>query len=259
MKGISRFTALCASISLVLVGLSYSTAQASTSTEPHITIFAASSLSDSLMQLGESYRKENPGASLTFSFLSSSTLATQIAAGAPADLFISASLSEIAKVKSQISTITPFLINQVVIGVPKGSPLKRSRDLNRDGVTWIQCQHTAPCGVAADSALVSEKVILSKPVSLEANDAAVVAKVLAGEVDAGILYHTDIMAHISKLRAIGFRNKASARTTYALGVIDSSPHKEDAENFKQFLLSRASLTFFNHKGFGLIPGTIGQK
>jgi len=252
MKLVSRLTALCASISLALVALSYSTAEASTSADPTITVFAASSMSEVLTKLGADYQKANPGTTIRFSFLASSALATQITSGAPADLFISASLSDINKVKAEISTITPFLINRVVIGVPKGSAILKSRDLNNQGVKWIQCSHTTPCGVAADSALAAEKVVTSKPVSLEANDSAVVAKVLAGEVDAGIMYHTDIMAHLSQLRAIGFRDMKSAQTTYALGVIDSSAHAAAASLFKSFLLSQKSLTYLNHKGFTLL-------
>lgn len=252
MLRLSRITALCASATLALVGLSYSTAQASTTEQPTINVFAASSMTEALTKLGADFQKANPGSTVRFSFLASSALATQIAAGAPADLFISASMSDIAKVKSQISTITPFLTNRVVIGVPKNSPIRKSRDLNGSTVKWIQCTHTAPCGVAADSALAAEKVVTSKPVSLEANAAGVVAKVLAGEADAGIMYHTDIMAHFSQLRAIGFRDKKAALTTYGLGVIDASAHANAAAAFKEFLLSKSALTYLNHKGFGLV-------
>ena len=115
---------------------------------------------------------------------------------------------------------------------------------------------TAPCGVAAESAITSEKFITSRPASLEANAAAVVAKVLAGEADAGIMYHTDIVAHVRQLRAIGFRDKAASLTTYALGVIDASPRAKAAQLFKAFLLSDKALAYLNRRGFGLVTGSI---
>ena len=239
---------------LALVATFYAPALPAASAESTLTVFAASSMSDVLTKLGGDFHKANPGISIRYSFLASSALATQINAGAPADLFISASLADIERVKGAISTITPFITNRVVIGVPKSSPLSllKSRDLNNPSVKWIQCLHTAPCGIAADSALAAEKVVTGKPVSLEANDAAVVAKVLAGEADAGIMYHTDIMAHLSMLRAIGFRNQQAATTIYALGVIDASTQVKAASAYKEFLLSKGSVTYLNHRGFGSI-------
>jgi len=106
--------------------------------------------------------------------------------------------------------------------------------------------------MGADTALAAEKVVTGKPVSLEDNAAAVVAKVLAGEADAGIMYHTDIVAHMKELRAIGFRKVTSAQTTYALGVIDSSAHASSAEKLKAYILSPKVLTYLNHRGFTLI-------
>ncbi len=252
MKANSKITTVFASISLILVGAFYSPDTPIASADSTLTVFAASSMSEVLTKIGSDYRRANPGTSITFSFLASSALATQINNGAPADLFISASLVDIQKVRSKISTITPFLKNRVVIGVPKHSALLRSKDLNSSSVKWIQCVHTAPCGVAADTALAAERVVTGKPVSLEANASAVVAKVLAGEADAGIMYHTDVMAHSKELRAIGFRKGASAQTTYALGVIDSSANVSSAELFKAYIISPKVLTYLNHRGFTLI-------
>ena len=246
---ITRIFVACA---LTLLGSLYAPDTPIASADESITVFAASSMTDVLTSLAKDYQRTHPGLTIRFSFLASSALATQINHDAPADLFISASLADIQKVKARISTITPFLTNRVVIGVAKNSPIRKSRDLNGANVKWIQCLHTAPCGVTADSALAAEQSIKSRPVSLEANAAAVVAKVLAGEADAGIMYHTDIMAHFKQLRAIGFRSQAAALTIYALGVLDSSNQAESTEQFKAFLLSVKSLTYLNHRGFGLL-------
>lgn len=57
--------------------------------EGKITVFAAASLTNAMQDIATQYKKEK-GVDVVSSFASSSTLARQIEAGAPADLFISA-------------------------------------------------------------------------------------------------------------------------------------------------------------------------
>src|SRR5438445_612405 len=63
-----------------------------------VTIFAASSLVDAFRAIGDDLKKSNPSARFTFNFGSSSTLATQITNGAPADVFASADEASVQKV-----------------------------------------------------------------------------------------------------------------------------------------------------------------
>src|SRR5215467_12384808 len=51
-----------------------------------ITVFAASSLKGTFTELGKQFQAAHPGDTVVFSFGASSTLATQIVNGAPADV-----------------------------------------------------------------------------------------------------------------------------------------------------------------------------
>jgi molybdate transport system substrate-binding protein len=219
-----------------------------------LTIFAAASMNESLTTLGHEFEKSNPGVSVRFSFLSSATLATQLNQGAPADLFVSASISEMMKARSRISAPTTFITNRVVIAVPKSNPknILKAKDLNKKGIKWIQCAQSAPCGAAADAAIAAEKTIRSTPVSFESNDANVVAKLLIGEVDAAIVYHTDIVSHLKELKAIGFRDQKASLTTYEIGIVDDSKLAIVAKSFLIFLTSAKSETYLKRRGFGRI-------
>ena len=64
-------------------------AWASDSAPKEITIFAATSLTDVLQEIGKVFR-EKTGVSVRFSFAASSPLAKQVESGAPADAFVSA-------------------------------------------------------------------------------------------------------------------------------------------------------------------------
>ena len=56
-----------------------------------ITVLAAASLTEAFTQIGKDFEAKNAGSTVTFSFGSSATLATQIVQGAPADVFAAAS------------------------------------------------------------------------------------------------------------------------------------------------------------------------
>src|SRR5688572_28635520 len=56
-----------------------------------ITVLAAASLTEAFRKIGRDFETKNAGSSVTFSFGSSATLATQIVQGAPADVFAAAS------------------------------------------------------------------------------------------------------------------------------------------------------------------------
>ena len=201
-----------------------------------VTVFAASSLTESFKVLGKQFEKSHPGIKVIFSFQSSSNLLTQIKAGAPADIFVSAEPFEGG---------TNYVKNSVVVAVPKSSQLAKVSDLNRS-IAWIQCAHEVPCGAAADAALVGENVS-SKPVSLEPKATSAVAKLLAGEVDAAIIYKTDVLAN-KKLRAIEFANKKAAQTNYQIALISK---KRWAKSLLNFLKSTNSLKLLQTKGFEL--------
>jgi ABC-type molybdate transport system substrate-binding protein len=90
-----------------------------------ITVFAAASLTESFTQIGKDFEAANPGSKVTFNFAGSSALATQINQGAPADVFASASptnMKTVTDAGSGLGTATVFVRNQLVIAVPKGNP-----------------------------------------------------------------------------------------------------------------------------------------
>lgn len=95
--------------------------------EGKITVFAAASLTNAMQDIAVEYKKEK-NVDVVSSFASSSTLARQIEAGAPADLFISADQKwmDYAVDKKAIDTATreTLLGNSLVVVAPKASEQK---------------------------------------------------------------------------------------------------------------------------------------
>ncbi len=216
-----------------------------------LTVFAASSLNQTFSTLGVAFERRHPGVKVLFSFLASSTLATQINSGAPADVFASASETDMALAKSRVPRVTLFASNQIVLATPKGNSfhINRLSDLNKPRVKWIQCAHLAPCGIATDLALLSTGRVKSKPVSLEAKVSTVVAKLVSGEVDAAFIYHTDYVAHSQTLREIKFRNSKAATTRYPIGLVKDGAHTDLAKEFIDLVLSATGRKVFAGAGF----------
>ena len=216
-----------------------------------LTVFAAASLAKAFSTVAKQFESKNPEVTVQFSFLASSTLATQILAGAPADVFASAAVSDMKSVNSLVPVATIFTSNQVVLATPIGNNFHIDKivDLNKRGVKWIQCAHVVPCGAAADAALSFEGRITSKPVSLEPNVSSVVAKVRSGEVDAAIIYHSDYVANRSVLKEIRFKGRAASTTYYPIGVLLSSHHQELAKSFTDLVLSAYGRAVLGEDGF----------
>jgi molybdate transport system substrate-binding protein len=217
-----------------------------------LTVFAASSLGQTFSRIGKTFEKQNPGVSVQFSFLASSTLATQLNADAPVDVFASASVSDMDLVRNRMSDVALFASNRVVLATPRVNRIHINKivDLNKRGVKWIQCAHVVPCGAAADAALISNGRISSKPVSLEPKVSSVVAKLVNGEVDAAIIYHTDYVANKAVLREIRFADIEAASTHYPIGIVKASKQEALAKRFEAFVLSAYGRKILIEAGFG---------
>lgn len=216
-----------------------------------LTVFAASSLGQTFTTMGKAFEAKHPGVTVQFSFLASSTLATQMLAGAPVDVFASASVTDMSTVKALVPDTTVFAANRVVLATPRGNKFSINKivDLNKHGVKWIQCAHVVPCGVAADAALTSEGRVTSKPVSLEPKVSSVVAKLVSGEVDAAIIYHTDFIANKDVLKEIRFKDVDAATTHYPIGVVKTSTQQALAKSFVDTVLSAYGRKVLAEAGF----------
>ncbi|TMG54885.1 MAG: molybdate ABC transporter substrate-binding protein [Chloroflexi bacterium] len=161
-----------------------------------VTVFAASSLVDAFGRIGNELREANPDARINLNFGSSSTLATQITNGAPADVFASAdeiNMQKIVNASLANGAPTEFASNRLEIAVAAGNPKKVSTlaDLARRDVVLVIAAPSVPAGQYALQALAKAGVA-ANPVSQEIDVRAVLNKVILGEADAGIVYVSDV-------------------------------------------------------------------
>lgn len=191
-----------------------------------ITVDAAASLSRVFPQLAKSFQAEHPGTTITFSFGGSSTLAAQIVAGAPVDVFAAASTRTMQTVQDAKLTATePVNIarNRLEIAVPKGNPgeVTGLDDFADASKTIVVCDQQVPCGAAAQQVFDLAKVT-AKPDSYEPDVTSVLTKVRSDDADAGLVYVTDVQAAGDDVQGVDFPESQQAITDYPIAPLTSS-------------------------------------
>ncbi|RZS90956.1 molybdate transport system substrate-binding protein [Motilibacter rhizosphaerae] len=217
-----------------------------------ITVLAAASLKESFTALGKQFEAANPGTKVVFSFGASSDLAAQVTNGAPADVFASASAKTMDTVVKAGKATSPedFATNSMEIAVPRDNPahVKTVADLARAGVKVALCQAQVPCGATAAKVFTNAKVTV-EPVTLEADVKATLTKVSLGEVDAGVVYVTDVKAAGTKVLGVPIPAATNASTAYPLAVLKGAKNPGTAKAFEDFVLSDAGQQVLAAAGF----------
>lgn len=217
-----------------------------------ITVFAAASLTESFDELGKRFQEANPDAKVTFNYAGSSALAKQINDGAPADVFASAAPKNMAEVVDAGNASDPadFVSNTLMIAVPKGNPggVEALSDFADAGKKIALCAPEVPCGAAAEK-VFSAAGITPQPDTLEQDVKAVLTKVRLGEVDAALVYQTDVRAAGDEVEGIEFPEAADAVNVYPIVVLKDAPNPEGARAFVDFVRSDEGRAVLTGAGF----------
>lgn len=218
-----------------------------------IVVLAASSLTESFTALGKAFEVAHPGSKVTFSFAASSELASQIAGGAPADVFASASPATMQQVTDEGDVTgepAVFARNTLEIAVPAGNPAKVTglTDFAKKPLTIALCAPEVPCGAAATTVFDLAK-ITPAPDTLEADVKATLAKVTLGEVDAALVYKTDVLAAGDKVEGIDFPEAAQAINDYPIAVLKDSKDAATARAFVALVRSADGVSALTAAGF----------
>ena len=217
-----------------------------------ITVFAAASLKETFTQIGKQFETAHPGDTVKFSFGASSTLATQITSGAPADVFASAAPKNMQTVVSAGDASNPqdFAKNTAEVAVPPSNPAKVTsvNDLAKSSVKVALCQPQVPCGVVAAQVFKYTGITVT-PVTLQPDVKSVLTQVELGNVDAGVVYVTDVKAAGTKVTAVPISASDNASTTYPIATISSSKNQSIAQAFVAYVLSPQGQAVLSAAGF----------
>ena len=217
-----------------------------------LRVFAAASLTESFTTLGEQFERDHPGTKVEFNFGPSSGLAEQVMSGAPADVFASASASNMDTLVQGDEAKDPedFASNSMAIAVPSENPayIRQVDDLAKDGVKVALCQAQVPCGKVAAEVFANAGLTV-EPATEEVDVKSVLTKVTLGEVDAGVVYVTDVLAAGDKVQGIDIPDDQNASTTYPIAALEGSEHQQEAREFVDLVLSAEGAKVLEAAGF----------
>jgi len=216
-----------------------------------VTVFAAASLTGSFGVIADAFTAEHPDVDVVLSFGGSSALASQIVQAAPADVFAAANPSTMqAVVEAGLTDGEPvtFASNVLAIAVAAGNPggITDLRDFADPDATIALCAVEVPCGSASAELLADAGVVASVD-SYEQDVRAVLTKVELGEVDAGLVYATDVLDAGSGVEGIAVD---SAPVEYPIAALSASEHPAAAAAFVAFVLSDVGQAILREAGFG---------
>lgn len=236
-----------------------------------LTVSAAASLKDVFAEIKSLHQKEYPETEVIYNFASSGSLQRQIDQGAAVDIFISAAeynISNLAK-KNLLLTATRqnLLHNQIVLIAPQRNQkndikLDSFKDLTTKEIKIIALgeANSVPVGKYA------QEVLTFLEISDEVNSKAVYAKdarqvlnyVATGNVDAGIVYHTDALVS-DRVKVIAIAPETShSPVVYPIAVIRDSKHPEAAVELIEFLTTPEVQKIFIRYGFGTVNSPKGS-
>ena len=234
---------------LVLVLAAATAACGSAGGADRITVLAAASLTDVFSDLAAAYEAEQSGVEVTLSFAASSNLREQILEGSPADVFASADLRSMEAVAAAglvIGDPEMFAANLPALVVPSGNPGRVAGlgDLVEPGLLVGVCAEQVPCGALALE--VFEEAGMTPSIdTAEPNVRSLLTKVEEGELDAGIVYVTDVLSS-TRVEEIPLPEPRPT-TRYPIAVLRDAPGAAGA--FVAFVLSPRGREILARHGF----------
>ena len=237
-------------------------------TEPveatELIVFAAASLADAFGEgIGPGFEEANEGITVVFNFAASDSLAGQIQSEGSADVFASASGTWMDAVQDDpgVADRADFVRNRLVIITPPDNPagVASIGDLANEGVQLVLAAEGVPVGDYAREALgnagIAEEAE-SNVVSNEEDNVAVVAKIVAGEGDAAIVYESDVSAAADNdVAAIEVPDDVNVIATYPIAVVSGAPNEGVAAEFVAYVLGTGWQAALEEYGFSPVGQT----
>lgn len=232
-------------------------------------MFGAASLGDALVEVGEAWEAGRPGTPVDFHFAGSNDLARQIAAGAPAELFVAADRERLAAAdRVDLDAAVPLLGNDLVVVASArvadrgGRAVSSALDLLAFERIGLADPKAVPAGAYARAWLESEGVweALRERVVPALDVRANLAAVASGSVPVGVVYATDAASGemAGRVRVL-FRvpeDEAPAVVYWAVGVESG---RDGADALLEFLASPEAGAIFRRHGFRHLPSELEER
>lgn len=238
-----------------------------------LTVFAAASMTESMMEIAEQYQNVAPKVHIVYNFDSSGTLKTQIEQGADCDLFISASQKAMDQLDvtadSTVNTQGLDLIaqetrcnllqNKVVLIVPKdaNTNITSFEDVVTDRVSLLAMGNAdVPVGQYAQEVFenmgVWDTLKNEEKITFATNVKEVTTQVAQSAVDCGVVYETDAATEPDVKVVAQAGENLYKPAIYPVAVLKNAKNVQTAKDFLEYLKTDACATVFKKVGFTVL-------
>jgi molybdate transport system substrate-binding protein len=253
-------------VCLVVLGLGL--APAKPAAPQTLTVFAAASLHNAFAEIATRFQTAHRGVTVKLNFDGSQILETQIANGAPADVFASADERSMGKaVDAGLVGAPAVFAGNSLVGIARfdAGGVFSLRDFTRDGLKLVACVETAPCGHYTQIALQKmsadphfwkdyAKQVMRNVVSQEPNVEAVLTKAKVGEADGGFVYASDVVhTGPSQFAVYPIPDEDQEIAAYPIAVVKGAPDQNLARAFVDYVLSPDAQAVLANDGFRRRP------
>ena len=218
-----------------------------------LRVFAAASLTDAFADIEVAFERQRPDIDVQLNIAGSSRLREQILEGAPADVFVSADVANMdALASAGLLAESPVVLarNSLTIAVPSGNTagVVGVESFTDDDLLLGACAPGVPCGELAremfDAAGVDAALDTEEP-----NVRSLLTKVLSGDLDAGVVYITDVSADPTALDYIEIPPNVNVTTEYPIAVLVDASNPDAGRAFVEFVLSSQAQSMLADRGF----------
>ncbi len=230
-----------------------------------LRVFAAASLADGFGEIAKRFEAAHPGVRVQLNLAGSQQLASQLAMGAPADVFASADERWMDDAKHhRLLAGEPrlFARNRLVAIVPRTNPARiaKLQDLSRRGLKLVIGADAVPVGhytrevlrnLSRESGYPADFATraLANVVSEEENVKSVLGKVQLGEADAGFVYRSDVTPALARyVRVFELPESANVLASYPIAALAGARDAALANAFVALVLSPEGQQVLERRG-----------
>ena len=240
-------------------------APVSAAKQAELVVFEAASLKDAFLRVAQIFEKEHPGTKVVTNAAGSQELRAQIEHGAAADVFASADRKHMDALVNQglVPSSTVFTCNEPVVAVRSAlaSSIKTLAELPRAERIVIG---TPEVPIGAYTLQILQKAaaqygasfparVQARVVSRELNVRQVLAKVVLGEADAGVVYRSDAIAARGKVEVLAIPPNLNVTAAYPIAVLKQAPNPELARQWVDLVKSADGQAALRDAGFMPCP------
>ena len=239
-------------IAIGLIAVLFVLSSCSNRSDTDLVVFGAASLTELLQEAERQFEQDKPDVDVILNLGGSNALREQIRSGADADLFIPADQRIIEESIAAGDLVTPqtaIATNKLAIAVPAGNPANVSglEDFSQSALLLGLCAEAVPCGQLARAAFQSAGVTPSIDTD-EPDVRSLLGKIAAGELDAGVVYVSDI-ATDPKVDRVDIADQHQQINTYVIAPTATAANLALAQDFIDFLQLREGRNIIEQFGF----------